>query len=536
MINLVLVTVFTAFALSAIFVPFVRTLFRQLGLVDKPDKERKLHSNAISLGGGLAVFSAVAAAFAIVLTMDRYLGDSTLGYLRGNWYLLFGAAAALMVVGLLDDVFTLRGRQKLLLQILIVVSLVGSGTLVESIELFGTRFSLGVFAYPLTVLWLLAAINALNLIDGADGMASTVGAIISGGLAVLCVQTGAPLGAIVGAALAGALLGFLIYNRPPASIYLGDAGSMVIGLFIGVIAIWGSVKESTMLSVAPLLMLTIPLFDSVVALLRRVLTGRSIYATDRGHLHHRLLDRFSHRVMLVVVASLCTITTVGAILSMHFDNQWIAVASVALVVGALVLTRSFGNAELRMLAARTSHIGEALLMRSQLCDSRFHQRSVQLQGNRCWEAIWTSLVEFAGDRGLVQIKLDVGIAWMHEGYHGAWQRARMPEKPDQASIRLPIYVDDRLVGRLEATCDGRKSDFGDTMLLLVDRGQELSDQIRRLMETDGRKGLAMPPATAAAQTPESVPSGGTLNDVEVSRHPTGAHATQMDFQFASHQD
>jgi hypothetical protein len=112
----------------------------------------------------------------------------------------------------------------------------------------------------------------------------------------------------------------------------------------------------------------------------------------------------------------------------------------------------------------------------------------------------------------------------------------MPEKPDQASIRLPIYVDDRLVGRLEATCDGRKSDFGDTMLLLVDRGQELSDQIRRLMETDGRKGLAMPPATAAAQTPESVPSGGTLNDVEVSRHPTGAHATQMDFQFASHQD
>lgn len=535
MINLVLVTVFTALVLSAIFVPIVRTTFRHFGLVDKPDKERKLHSNAVSLGGGLAVFCAVAATFAILLSLDRFLGDSTLGYLRGNWYLLFGAAGALMVVGLLDDVFTLRGRQKLLMQILIVVLLVGSGTLVENIEIFGVQFSLGVFAYPLTVLWLLAAINALNLIDGADGMASTVGAIISGGLAILCVQTGSPLGAVVGAALAGSLLGFLIYNRPPASIYLGDAGSMVIGLFIGVIAIWSSVKGSTMLSVAPLLMLTIPLFDSVIALLRRVLTGRSIYATDRGHLHHRLLDRFSHRVMLVVVASLCAITTIGAILSMHFGNQGIAVASVALVVAVLVLTRSFGNAELRMLAARTSHIGEAILMRSHLCDSWFHQRGVQLQGNRCWEAIWTSLVEFAGDRGLAQIKLDVGIAWMHEGYHGAWQRARMPEKSDQANIRLPIYVDDRLVGRLEATCDARKANFGDTMLLLVDRGQELSDQIRRLMETDGRKGLAMPPATVATQSPESVSAAGTRDGVEISRHPAGVHASQMDFQFASHQ-
>src|SRR5690606_34845846 len=211
--------------------------------------------------------------------------------LKGQWLILFGAASVLMLVGLLDDAIALRGRQKLLLQILVVAAIVGGGTVVQSFNLFGYDISLGIFAYPVTVLWLLAAINALNLLDGADAMASTVGAIISGGLAVLCVQTGNPLGAVVAAALSGALIGFLFYNRPPATIYLGDAGSMVIGLFVGVISIWGAVKGSALVSFAPMMVLTLPLFDSAVAILRRVLTGRGIFATDRGHLHHRLLDR-----------------------------------------------------------------------------------------------------------------------------------------------------------------------------------------------------------------------------------------------------
>jgi len=505
MSQLILVSTIAAFALAAAIVPIVRYSFRQLGFVDQPDRERKLHTEAVSLGGGLAVFLAVGITFGLVLSLDRYLGDSLLGILRSKWYTLFGAAGALMLVGLFDDLYSLRGRQKLLFQLLIVVAVVGSGTVVQKIGFFGTEINLGNFAYPITVLWLLAAINALNLIDGADGMASTSGAIISVGLAVLCVLSAVPLGAIAAAALAGSLLGFLLYNRPPASIYLGDAGSMTVGLFIGVISIWSAVKGSTLLSIAPLVVLTVPLFDSVIAILRRVLTGRSIYATDRGHLHHRLLDRFSHRTMLLVVAVLCGITTLSAILSVYFGQQIIALVGAAFVLGALVFTRSFGDAELRMLASRTSHIGESLLARSNLCETASRQRSVQLQGNRCWDAIWTSLVEFASDRGLAQIKLDIGIAWMHEGYHGAWRRSRMPDKPDQATLKLPIYVDQRLVGRLEVICNANSASLHDTLQLLLDRASELSFQIKRLMENDGRlpellPATAKPPATTDTTT------------------------------------
>jgi len=332
-------------------------------------------------------------------------------------------------------------------------------------------------------LWLLAAINALNLIDGADGMASTAGAIISGGLAILCVQTGSPLGAAVAAALCGSLLGFLVFNRPPASIYLGDAGSMVIGLFVGVISIWGSVKGSTLLSVAPLLVLTLPLFDSSIAILRRVLTGRSIYATDRAHLHHRLLDRFSHPMMLFVVAVLTAITSFASILSVLFQQQWIAFAGVAFVVSILVLSRSFGNAELNMLFRRTASFGESLLVRSNQCDKQVHQKTIQLQGNRRWDSIWNSLVEFAVDRGLSKIKLDVNIAWIQEGYHGSWQHARLPEKSSQLCMKLPIFVGERLVGRLELIGNAKSLSIVETLDQLNDRLRELHVQIQLLIET-----------------------------------------------------
>jgi len=511
MAQLVVISIIGSCLLSALLVPIVRATFRHWGIVDRPDKERKLHEQAVSLGGGLAVFLSIAIMFALLVNADQWWGTNLLPEFevagagidrtgadssplttphRGapensvpmnQWLILFVAAGVLMLVGLMDDAIALRGRQKLLLQILVVVSIVGGGTVVRSFNLFGQHISLGIFAYPVTVLWLLAAINALNLLDGADAMASTVGAIISGGLAVLCVQTGNPVGALVAAALAGSLIGFLFYNRPPATIYLGDAGSMVIGLLIGVISIWGAVKGSALVSFAPMMVLTLPLFDSAVAILRRVLTGRGIFATDRGHLHHRLLDRFSHRMMLLVVAVLCGISTSAAILSVHLNQQWIAVSGMLMVLGLLVFTGSFGSAELRMLVSQLSHFGSSLITRGRPGERDCHHRAIQLQGDRCWDSIWLSLVEFANEHGLAQIKLDVGIAWMQEGYHGSWRRVQMPDKSDQAHLRLPLFMDGRLVGRLEAIADGRTLDIGHTLQLLLERSADLDAQIERLM-------------------------------------------------------
>ena len=164
----------------------------------------------------------------------------------------------------------------------------------------------------------------------------------------------AALTAIVAFGLSGALAGFLVFNKPPASIYLGDAGSMTIGLCVGVLAVWSSVKESTVLASAPVAILAIPLFDSSAAILRRWLTGRSIYASDRAHLHHLLQERFGPVKMLIVVAGLCVTTTALSVLSVLLRQPWLAGVGVVIVLGLLVLTRSFGHAECQLLVMKAT--------------------------------------------------------------------------------------------------------------------------------------------------------------------------------------
>ena len=350
---LVVLAIVISLVASLLLVPCARALAHKVGMVDRPDANRKLHRSPIALGGGVAVFGAVTIAFAAVVSIDRAFGEMLLDYLAPKWYVLFGAAAAMLVVGLVDDAWCLRGRQKLLMQCLIICVVVGSGTVVNGISVLGYYVSLGIFAFPVTVLWLLMSVNALNLIDGADGMATTAGCVISAGLAILSLQTGSALAAIVGCALAGALLGFLVFNRPPATIFLGDAGSMTIGLFVGVLAVWSSLKGSTVLASAPVAILAIPIFDSSAAIVRRWLTGRSIYATDRAHLHHLLQEKFGSGGMLAVVGGLCMLTTLLSVLSIMVGRvPWLSAVGVAAVLGLLVVTRSFGNAELRLIMGK----------------------------------------------------------------------------------------------------------------------------------------------------------------------------------------
>ena len=199
-------------------------------------------------------------------------------------------------------------------------------------------------------------------------------------------------------------------------------------------------------------------------------------------------------MMLLVVAVLTGITSFTSILSVMLNQQWIAFAGVAFVVAILVVSRLFGNAELKLLVLRTASFGESLLVRSNQCDKHVHQKRIQLQGNRRWDSIWNSLVEFAVDRDLSKIKLDVNIAWMQEGYHGSWRRARQPEKSSQLSLKMPIFIHERFVGRLELTGNARSASIVETLDQLNDRMRELYIQIQQLIET-----MSESEATAAVQ-------------------------------------
>src|SRR6056297_85047 len=470
----------TAIIAAIVSVPLVRSLARRTGTVDAPDPNRKLHAGPIALGGGVAILLSMTLALAAAFALQHSYASPYLQW-DSQWSLLMIASGAIVLLGIVDDRFTIRGRQKLLGQTVIALGIALSTQIVREVDVLGLHIELGIFAVPVTVIWLLGAINALNLIDGADGMASTVGAILAAGFAAIAAMKGLPLECAVSLALAGSLLGFLIYNRPPASIFLGDAGSMLIGLVLGVLALWGSQKEATVLAIAPLVILAVPLFDSIIAILRRVLTGRSLYDTDRGNLHHLLLERFSPGRTLLIVAMLCTLTTCSAVLSVSLQRQWIAPLGALLAVGWLVASRSFGHAEIVLLLTRLRYFIESLFTHIQQGQNHARHRTWQMQGSRSWDSLWTSLVEFADTHELARVKMDLNIAWMHEGYHGAYQRARMPDRADQVILRLPIRGHDRNVGHLEVIGNGQSPAIHEVLELLVERLKDLQPEVERLM-------------------------------------------------------
>jgi UDP-GlcNAc:undecaprenyl-phosphate GlcNAc-1-phosphate transferase len=506
MLWLIAICVALAFTASLLLVPAIRLAAHRFGIVDRPDSERKLQRRPVALGGGVAVYLALVATFGITILLDREFFGGLLGGVSLNWYLLFIAAAGILVVGLVDDAISLRGRQKLLAQCMIVTGLVFSGTIIHTVDVFGYALHLGVFAYPITVLWLILAVNALNLIDGADGMATTAGCIISIGLGFLSIQSASVLTGVVGFALAASLAGFLVFNKPPATIYLGDAGSMMIGLFVGVLAVWSNFKESTVLASAPIAILALPLFDSTAAVVRRVLTGRSIYATDRAHLHHLLQEKYGHGTMLMVVAVLCTLTTTLSVLSISFAQPWLAFMGIALVIGLLVFTRSFGHAEARLLIGRASHFAQSFATNPAPCDSDKQQHQVPLQGIGRWDTIWEPLVEFAKSQGLAKVKIDLNLAWIHEGYHANWQSIRLPEKAMQLSICVPLFAhragESVQIGRLEVIAPANDPEvyhqISDLSERLVDLGPEI-DQIVSRLEEDKRQ--AHPPTSEVRDAP-----------------------------------
>ena len=434
---------------TVLLTPLTRLLALRFGLVDRPDPERKLYRGVIPLAGGLSVLAATCLA-PLVVGLFSESQSHLLTEHRGQLQPLLAAAFILAAVGVLDDRVRLRGRQKLAGQVLAVTVLITNGVLIRTIAIFGIELDLGLLSVPFTVLWLLGAINALNLIDGADGLATTVGVICAISIAIMASLGGQASEAMVAASLAGALLGFLFYNFPPARVFLGDAGSMLIGLIVGALAIRSSLKgPATVVLAGPVAMLTIPIFDSAMAILRRKLTGHSIYIGDRGHLHHRLLHHgWSDRGMLLVVSLLSAATALGALFSVYLKNELFALMSGAIVVAILVTSRVFGFSELVLLVHRLASFSESLIVSGE-GQGKIRQNTVRLQGSYNWDEMWHEVTEFAQQHRLARVELDMHLPWLHEGYNASWDCGPLPESIHRWTTVVPLSVEGHLLGRLE---------------------------------------------------------------------------------------
>ena len=283
-IGMVAAALLAAALIALVTTPVVRSLAFKMRAVDVPKDNRRMHSHPIPRMGGLAIF--LGFLFSVLIFVP--LTDELRGMLLG--------AVVIVVLGVLDDIYALPAMPKFLVQIGAALIAVLQGNVITHLSnpnLFSASpiWNLGVLSIPFSVLWIVAITNAVNLIDGLDGLACGVSAISSITLLVIALTVSEPQVALLMAALAGACLGFLPYNLNPAKIFMGDTGSTFLGYVLAVVSIQGLFKYATIISFAvPFLLMGLPIFDTCFAILRRVSHGQSPMAPDRGHIHHRLID------------------------------------------------------------------------------------------------------------------------------------------------------------------------------------------------------------------------------------------------------
>ena len=274
----------------------------RIGAVDQPGL-RKVHSRPMPRTGGLGILIPTIVVLAAGLLVKREMGQSLAGNLPGAVALL-GGAVVLFAVGLVDDIRGLRARHKLLAQLVCAAGLCACGVRIELLAAEGLFYiSMGWLSWPVTILWVVGVTNAMNLIDGLDGLASGIAAIACAVIAIFCLCTGQALMAMLMFSLLGSLCGFLLFGFNPARIFLGDCGSLFIGYLLAGGSVLSSTKTMTAVGMAlPLLAMGVPIFDTLFCMIRRALERRSPFSPDRGHIHHRLLAmglRHRHVVLML---------------------------------------------------------------------------------------------------------------------------------------------------------------------------------------------------------------------------------------------
>lgn len=317
-----------AMFVSYVLTPYIKKLAFKIGAVDRPDN-RKVHKKIMPRLGGLAIYIA----FMIGCVASMEITWDIFGILLGG--------TLIVALGVADDVYQLPAKVKLLGQIAAACVLVIFDIRIEWINNpLGGYFYLDMLSIPFTIFWVISFTNVVNLIDGLDGLAAGVSAIASLTVILVAVQMGYFHVAVLTAALAGAIIGFIRYNFNPATIFMGDTGSMFIGYMLAAISVYGAVKTAaTIALIVPAIALGLPILDTAFAIMRRYVNGRPIFQPDKGHLHHRLLATgMSHKETVLFMYGITAVLCIGAVLWAEMDGFYaaliIAVIMTAVAVGA----------------------------------------------------------------------------------------------------------------------------------------------------------------------------------------------------------
>ncbi len=337
--NLLVMPFILAAVVSFASTPLVRKLAFKIGAVDIPKDDRRVHKEAMPLIGGLAIALGVFVGMLIFMPLSRKVISIIIG------------GSIILIGGIIDDVKDMSARDKMLVQIIAAGVLVFGGIRINFITnpFSGGILYLGWLSIPISLFWIVGITNTINFIDGLDGLSAGVAMISSLSLMVVASKLGYSNVVILAALLGGACLGFLPHNFNPAKIFMGDTGAMFLGFILATISIEGVMKSVTAVAVlAPVIILGVPIFDTAFAIIRRLLSGQSVATADRGHLHHRLLDRgFSQKKAVLILYGLSAVFGVFAILISGANNKEAIFLSLGLLVIAALFAIKLGFFEKR---------------------------------------------------------------------------------------------------------------------------------------------------------------------------------------------
>jgi UDP-GlcNAc:undecaprenyl-phosphate/decaprenyl-phosphate GlcNAc-1-phosphate transferase len=350
------VAFFLSVLCATVLTPLVRRLAHRFGALDHAHSSRKIHGKPIPRLGGIAIVVAFFAPLVGLLLFQTEVGHLFVAE-QEKVIGLFGGGVAIALLGLYDDLKGANAWKKFAIQFAVAGMLYYLGFRIEELaNPLGSSIPLGWASIPFTVLWIVGVINALNLIDGLDGLAGGVALVAVITTFLISLQRGHPLMMLFSSALAGAILGFLFYNFNPASIFMGDTGSMFLGFVLSATAIQTNQKATTAVAVLiPAIALGLPIIDTLLAIGRRALRGRPLFQADKEHIHHRLIAAgLSHRQAVLVLYGLCVFLGAAALVLTFASSAQAALLLVMLALVAFAFLRWLGFMRLDNMSARAA--------------------------------------------------------------------------------------------------------------------------------------------------------------------------------------
>jgi len=298
---LIFLTLFICFMLTLLLTPLIKKLAIRIGAVDKPN-QRKVHMKVMPRLGGLAIYISFIAGVLLLQPDSPHSLPILLGSL------------IIVITGMVDDVRELSPRVKLIGQLAAALVVVLSGIHVEFINLpFGGQLEFGIFSIPLTILWIVGVTNAINLIDGLDGLAAGVSSIALLTISGMAIIMGDAYVTVLGLILMASTIAFLFYNFYPAKIFMGDTGALFLGYMISVLSLLGFKNVTFISLIIPALILGVPISDTFFAIIRRLVHKQPLSAPDKSHLHHCLLRLgFSHRQVVLIIYAIAAMFSLAA--------------------------------------------------------------------------------------------------------------------------------------------------------------------------------------------------------------------------------